>query len=414
MVDRRVVVTGTGVVTPLGCTVDKFWDSLISGQSGIRSVQRFDSTGYDVRFGGECLDFDTTGVIETKAARRMDRFSQMALVAADQAVRQSGFDVSAVDPSRVGCTIGSGIGGIKELEDQYRRLLEKGPDKVSAFTIPKLMVNAAAGNVSIAIGAKGPSQAVSTACASGTNALGDAFHWIREGRVDVMVSGGAEAALTPLGLSAFAAMKALSTRNDDPPTASRPFDRSRDGFVLSEGAGILVLEELEFARRRGADILAEITGFGSTCDAGHLTAPDEDGAGAARAMQAALADARLNPDDIQYINAHATGTPVGDVAECYAVCRVFGPGRGRVAVSSTKASIGHLLGASGAVELIACIQAIRHSVAPATITLENPDDDCCEIGHLKGAAQDMPIERALNNSFGFGGHNACIIVSKYR
>ncbi|MBN1513289.1 MAG: beta-ketoacyl-[acyl-carrier-protein] synthase II, partial [Phycisphaerae bacterium] len=219
---------------------------------------------------------------------------------------------------------------------------------------------------------------------------------------------------TPLGLSAFAAMKALSTRNDDPPTASRPFDRSRDGFVLSEGAGILVLEELEFARRRGADILAEITGFGSTCDAGHLTAPDEDGAGAARAMQAALADARLNPDDIQYINAHATGTPLGDVAECYAVCKVFGPGCSGVAVSSTKASIGHLLGASGAVELIACIQAIRHSVAPATITLENPDDGCCEIRHLKGAAQDMPIERALNNSFGFGGHNACIIVSKYR
>jgi 3-oxoacyl-[acyl-carrier-protein] synthase II len=414
MADRRVVVTGTGVVTPLGCSVDRFWDDLISGKSGIRPVERFDSTGFDVHFGGECLDFDTAGVIETKAARRMDRFSQMALVAADQAVRQSGFDVSAVDPVRVGCTIGSGIGGIKELEDQYRRLLEKGPDKVSAFTIPKLMVNAAAGNVSIAIGAKGPSQAVSTACASGTNALGDAFHWIRRGMVDVMVSGGAEAALTPLGLSAFAAMKALSTRNDDPPTASRPFDRSRDGFVLSEGAGILVLEELEFARRRGAEILAEITGFGSTCDAGHLTAPDEDGAGAARAMEVALADARLNPDDVQYINAHATGTPLGDVAECYAVRKVFGPRGDGVAVSSTKASIGHLLGASGAVELVACIQAIRHSVAPATITLENPDEGCCEVRHLKGSAQDMPIERAMNNSFGFGGHNACIIVSKYR
>ncbi len=414
MVDRRVVVTGTGVVTPLGSSVEAFWDRLISGQSGIRPVERFDSTGFDVHFGGECLDFDITGVIDIKAARRMDRFSQMALVATDQAIRQSGFDISTVDPSRVGCTIGSGIGGIKELEDQYRRLLEKGPDKVSAFTIPKLMVNAAAGNVSIAVGARGPSQAVSTACASGTNALGDAFHWIRRGMVDVMVSGGAEAALTPLGLSAFAAMKALSTRNDDPPTASRPFDRSRDGFVLSEGAGILVLEELESACRRGAEILAEIVGFGSTCDAGHLTAPDEDGAGAARAMEVALADARLNPEDVQYINAHATGTPLGDVAECHAIHKVFGPRENAVAVSSTKASIGHLLGASGAVELIACIQAIRHAVVPATITLEHPDEGCCEVRHVKGSAQDMPIERAMNNSFGFGGHNACIIVSKYR
>ncbi|UCG16884.1 MAG: beta-ketoacyl-ACP synthase II [Phycisphaerales bacterium] len=412
MSDRRVVVTGMGVVTPLGCTVETFWDNLIACKSGITPVDTFDCSQFDVRIGGACSDFDPTIVIDPKAARRMDRFSQMALLAAHEAVRQSGIDFNRVDAPRVGCIIGSGIGGIKELEDQYARLLQKGPGKVSAFTIPKLMVNAAAGNLSIAFGAKGPSQAVSTACASASNAVGDAMEMIRRNQADVILAGGSEAALTPLGLSAFAAMKALSTRNDDPAAASRPFDRGRDGFVLSEGAGVFVLEELSHAEKRGALILAEVAGFGSSADAEHLTQPHEDGEGAIQAMQAAIKDAHLSPQDIDYINAHGTATPLGDVAEACAINRVFGPAADRIAVSSTKSSIGHLLGASGAVELVASIMAIRGSVAPPTINLDDPDERCA-VRHVANRPQDMRITRVISNSFGFGGHNACIVVSKF-
>jgi 3-oxoacyl-[acyl-carrier-protein] synthase II len=402
-----------GVVTPLGGAVDTFWDRLLAGESGIAPILSFDSSQFDVHFGGECREFSPTPIIDPKAARRMDRFSQMAVVAAHEAVRQSGLDFSREDPARVGCVIGSGIGGIKELEDQYARLLQKGPSKVSAFTIPKLMVNAAAGNISIEFNITGPSQAVSTACASAANALGDATEMIRRGNVDMMIAGGSEAALSPLGLSAFAAMKALSVRNDDPARASRPFDKDRDGFVLSEGAGVLILEDVEHARKRGAMILAEIVGYGSTCDAGHITQPREDGRGAREAMRAALANARVSPDDIDYINAHGTSTPLGDVAEAGAINYVFGTAARRVAVSSTKSSIGHMLGSSGAVELVACIMGINKSVAPPTINLNNPDERC-SLHHVANNPQDMKIERALSNSFGFGGHNACLVVSKYR
>ena len=413
MSDRRVVVTGMGVVTPLGCAVDTFWDRLLAAESGIVPILSFDSSQFDVHFGGECRDFSPTPPIDAKAVRRMDRFSQMAIVAAHEAVRQSGLDFSKEDPGRIGCIIGSGIGGIKELEDQYARLLQKGPSKVSAFTIPKLMVNAAAGNISIEFSITGPSHAVSTACASAGNALGDARDMIRRGTTDVMIAGGSEAALSPLGLSAFAAMKALSVRNNEPARASRPFDRDRDGFVLSEGAGVLILEEAERAARRGAPIMAEITGYGSTCDAGHITQPREDGRGAMQAMRAALADARVGPEEIDYINAHGTSTPLGDAAEASAINTVFGAAARRVAVSSTKSSIGHMLGSSGAVELIACIMGINNSVAPPTINLDNPDERC-RLHHVANRPQDMKIERALSNSFGFGGHNACLVVAKYR
>jgi 3-oxoacyl-[acyl-carrier-protein] synthase II len=413
MSERRVVVTGMGAVTPLGRGIDTFWDNLIACKSGVSTVRRFDSTKFDVRFGGECADFDCTTDIDPKRARRMDRFSQMAVVAAKEAARQSGLDMSRVDPRRVGVIIGSGIGGIKELEDQYSRLLDKGPDKVSAFTIPKLMVNAAGGNISIEFGMRGPSQAVATACASATNAIGDALNMIRYGIADVMLAGGSEAALTPLGLAAFAAMKALSARNDDPERASRPFDRDRDGFVLGEGAGILVLEELECARKRGAPILAEVVGYGATADATHITQPAEDGVGAAQAMANALADAHLAPDDIDYINAHGTGTPLGDIAETAAIRRVFGPAAKRVAVSSTKSSIGHLLGASGAVELIATVLGLIGSVVPATINLDHPDERC-DLNHVANSPQDRRVNHAMSNSFGFGGHNACLVVSRLR
>lgn len=406
-------MTGMGAITPLACNVDQYWDGLVAGKSGIKLIESFDSTAFDVHFGGACTDFDPTVGIDPKAARRMDRFSQMALVAAQQAVAQSGIDFAREDPRRVGCFIGSGIGGIKELEDQHVRLRDKGPGKVSAFTIPKLMVNAAAGNISICFGATGPSQAVSTACASATNAIGDAMHLIRRNRADVMIAGGSEAALTPLGLSAFAAMKALSTRNDAPTAASRPFDVDRDGFVLSEGSGVVVIEELEHARARGAIILAELVGYGTTADAGHITQPHEEGHGAADAMKAALDDGKVNPADVDYINAHGTGTPLGDVAECKAIHRVFGDAAKSVAVSSTKSAIGHLLGASGAVELIACVNAIRNSVVPPTLNLDNPDPQCMA-RHVALKPQDMAISVALNNSFGFGGHNACIVVSKFQ
>lgn len=411
MSQRRVVVTGMGAVTPLGLTVDAFWDNLLACKNGVATVRRFDTTGFEVRFGGECPDFDGASYIDPKHARRMDRFSQMALVAAKQAARQSGLDLSTRDPRRVGVIIGSGIGGIKELEDQYARLLQKGPNKVSAFTIPKLMVNAASGNISIEFGFRGPSQAVSTACASATNAMGDALNMIRNGMADVMLAGGSEAALTPLGLAAFAAMKALSTRNDDPERASRPFDKDRDGFVLGEGAGILIFEELECAKKRGVTILAEVVGYGTTADATHITQPSEDGMGAAQAMSDALADARLSPDDIDYINAHGTSTPLGDIAETVAIHRIFGAAANRVPVSSTKSSIGHLLGASGAVELIATVLGLVHSVAPPTINLDAPDPRC-DLNHVANTPQDRRINCAMSNSFGFGGHNASLVIAR--
>ncbi len=409
---RRTVITGMGLVSPLGDVVDQFWENLIAGRTGIRPIQRFDSSEFDVRFGGECLDFDPERVIDRRAVKRLDRFAQMAVVAAHDAYRSAGLTANGLDPTRVGVITGTGIGGIKELEEQYMRLWKKGPSKVSAFTIPKLMGNAASGNISIEFGARGPSTAVATACASATNAMGDAVYAIRRGDVDVMITGGAEAALTPLGLSAFAAMKALSIRNDQPERASRPFDRDRDGFVMGEGAGIFIFEELDFARRRGAPILAEVIGYGMSADAYHITQPQESGAGAANAMRLALADARIAPDRIDHINAHGTSTPLGDLAETLAVKNVFGPHAPKLRITSTKSAIGHLLGASGGVELVATVMALRNGVIPPTLNLENPSEGC-DLDYTPLVAQDARVQIAMSNSFGFGGHNACIIVKKF-
>ena len=410
MGERRVVVTGMGAVTPLGVSVAVLWDGLISGRSGIRTIERFSTDGCDVRIAGECRDFKPTDHIEHRVAKRMDRFAQLALAAAKMAFADAGLP-DGLDPRRAGVVLGTGIGGIGELEEQYLRLLQKGPSKVSAFTIPKLMANAGSGHISIALGLQGINTAVSTACASAGNAMGDAMHVILRDEADVMVTGGTEAAVTPLGIAGFASMKAISTRNDDPPRASRPFDRDRDGFVLSEGAGILIFEEYEHARARGATILGEVIGFGATADAGDIVQPDPTGAGAARAMITAIAAARLNPEDIDYINAHGTATPLGDLAEVKAIKTVFGPAAGKVAISSTKSSVGHLMGASGGVEAIATLKALAHNTLPPTINLDNPDPEC-DLDFVPNTARDARVRIGMSSSFGFGGHNACIIFRK--
>jgi 3-oxoacyl-[acyl-carrier-protein] synthase II len=409
---RRVVITGMGVVCPLGVEVDAFWDRLIAGESGIRPIARFDPSRFDVHFGGECAEFEPTRWIDRREVKRLDRFAQFALAAAIDAVKDAGLDLARLDADRFGVILGSGIGGLTELEDQHHRLIEKGPDRVSAFTIPKLMVNAASGTLSIFFGARGPSTAVATACASAANAMGDALRTIQYDQADVLITGGTEAALTPLGLAAFAAMKALSTRNDDPARASRPFDRGRDGFVMGEGAGIVVFEELEHARKRGARILAEVLGFGMSGDACHITQPDEGGRGAAMAMSKALADARLAPDAVDYINAHGTSTPLGDIAETVAVKHVFGPHAKQLTISSTKSAIGHLLGASGGVEMVATVKAVRQGVAPPTINLADPDPQC-DLDYVPNHPRDVKIRVAMSNSFGFGGHNASLVIGRH-
>jgi 3-oxoacyl-[acyl-carrier-protein] synthase II len=410
MEQRRVVVTGLGGVSPFGVSVPVLWDGVVSGRSGIRTLEHFDHSAFDVHFGGYCADFDPSKYLDARRAKRMDRFTQFALVATQEAVRQAGLE-GKFDPTRVGVILGTGIGGLREIEEQHIRLLQKGPDKVSAFTIPKLMANAGSGTIAIEFGFRGVNTCVSTACASAGNAMADAFYAIRRGDADVVITGGAEAAVTPLGIAAFAAMKALSTRNDDPPRASRPFDRDRDGFVLSEGAGILVFEEYEFARRRGAPILCEVLGVGVSADAFDIVQPEPDGRGAAQAMAAALACARLNPEDLDYINAHGTSTPLGDIAETRAILRVFGSHARRLPVSSTKSEIGHLLGASGGVEAIVTIKALQYNTLPPTINLENPDPEC-PLDYVPNTARDAKLRTAMSNSFGFGGHNVCIIFGK--
>lgn len=412
MVERRVVVTGMGAVTPFGVSVDRLWDGLVEGRCGLSHISLFDTEGFDVRIGGEIPDFDPTEHLDRKAVKRLDRYVQLAMVAFKEAAEMSGLDLTQEDADRMAVIFGSGIGGLNELEQQLHRLRDKGPGKVSAFTIPKLMLNAASGNISIAYGAKGPSIAVSSACASATNAMGEARQAIRTDQADVVFTGGSEAALTPLALAAFAAMKAVSTRNGDPARSSRPFDRDRDGFVLAEGAGALIFEELEHAKRRGAAILAEVIGFGSTSDAEHLTQPSEDGEGAAEAMRGAIEDARISLDEVDYINAHATATPLGDIAETVAIKKVFGPAAKKLVVTSTKGAVGHSLGASGGVELVATICAIRQSVIPPTINLDHPGEGC-DLDYCPNTARDRRIRVALDNSFGFGGHNACLIVRRF-
>lgn len=412
MSQRRVVITGMGAVTPFGVSADVFWDGLIDGRSAISHTTLFDTTQFDVKIGGEIPNFDPAEHLDKKLIKRLDRYAQLALVACDEAFRQSGIALDRECPERISVIFGSGIGGMNEIEAQFIRLSEKGPSKVSAFTIPKLMVNAASGNISIQYGAKGKSIAVSTACASASNAMGEALAMIRRNEADIVFTGGAEAALTPLAMAAFSAMKALSVRNDDPGRASRPFDKDRDGFVLAEGAGAFVFEELEHARRRGAPILAEVLGFASTSDADHLTQPPADGHGAAAAMKASLADARLNPDQVDYINAHATATPLGDVAETVAIKTVFGPSARKVVVTSTKGAVGHSLGASGGVELVAVVRAIQNSVIPPTVNLDQPDEGC-DLDYCPRTPRDARVRYGLNNSFGFGGHNACLVVGRF-
>jgi 3-oxoacyl-[acyl-carrier-protein] synthase II len=411
MSKRRVVITGMGVVTPLGCSVDQFWDGLVSARSGIGPLTRFDCTEFDTRFAGECREFDPLKWIDAKLVKRLDRFAQYALAAAIDAMRDSGIDLAKDDPYRVGVITGSGIGGIFELEQQHMRLMEKGPSKISAFTIPKLMVNAASGNISIEFGIRGPSSAVATACASATNAMGDALRCIQRGEADVMITGGSEAAVTRISVAAFNAMHALSTRNDDPVRASRPFDRDRDGFVISEGAGMLIFEEYEHARHRGATIYAEVMGYGMSADGGHITQPDETGASAGMAMHKCLDDAQIGPEGVDYINAHGTSTQLGDIAETRAIKKIFGVHARKLAVSSTKSATGHLLGASGGIELVASVKAIHHQVIPPTINLDNQDPEC-DLDFVPNTARDSRIRRALSNSFGFGGHNATILIGQ--
>jgi 3-oxoacyl-[acyl-carrier-protein] synthase II len=410
---RRVVVTGLGCVTALGCEISELWDNICAGKSGVGRITRFDCSNFKVTFAGEIPQFDassTLGLLD-KDVKRLDRFVQFAMVAADKAIRQAGMDFSVGDPYRYGVLVGSGIGGLSEIETQHSMLFDRGPTRVSPFMIPKLMVNAASGNISVHWKLRGPNSAVATACASATNAIGDAFKLIQNDMADVMVTGGSEAAITPMGLSGFARMQALSTRNDQPQAASRPWDRDRDGFVMAEGSGVVVLEEFEHARRRGAKILAEVLGYGMTADGTHMTAPDPEGRGAARAMSAALRDARLDSGRIDYINAHGTSTPLGDKAETVAIKTVFVEHSKKLVVSSTKSHLGHLLGASGGVEFVICVQALLDQVAPPTINLENPDPEC-DLDYVPHEARRLPLNIILKNSFGFGGHNACLVLGR--
>ena len=410
---RRVVVTGLGVVTSLSCQVEDLWQKVLVGQSGIHALRLFDTDGHKVNFAGEVYDWRPTDYISAKELKRLDRFSSFALVAGDDAIRDSGLDFANEDTYRCGVILGSGIGGLKEIETQVERLLHQGPHRVSALTIPKLMLNAAGGNLSIQFGIRGPNYTVATACASATNAMGDALKLIQHNSADVVVTGGTEAAITPMGISGFANMRALSVRNDDPAGASRPFDKDRDGFVLSEGAGLLVFEELEHAKARGAKIYGEVLGFGASGDAGHITKPDEEGRGAASAMASALADAEIDPSAMDYINAHGTSTPLGDAAETTAMKTVFGPTAKRLSISSTKSQLGHSLGASGGIELILTMKAIVENVVPPTINLETPDEKC-DLDYTPNQPRERQIDVAMSNSFGFGGHNASVIVGRLR
>ncbi len=410
---KRVVVTGLGIVSSLGCEVAEFWDHICAGKSGVSIIRRFDCSNFKVRFGGEVQDFVLTDHMDLleKEVRRLDRFVQFAMAAAQKAIDDAGIDFTQGDPYTHGVLVGSGIGGLNEIEQQHSVLFDRGPTRVSPLMIPKLMVNAASGNISVRWKLKGPNSAVATACASATNAMGDAYRLIQHGQANVMVTGGSEAAVTPMGLSGFARMQALSTRNDAPEEASRPFDSGRDGFVMAEGAGIAILEEYEHAKARGANIIAEVLGYGMSADGSHMTAPDPEGRGAARAMSGALKDAQLAPDTIQYVNAHGTSTPLGDKAETTALKSVYGSHVRGMAISSTKSQMGHLLGASGGVEFVISSLAIRDQVAPPTINLDNPDD-ACDLDYVPNEARRMPIDKVMTNSFGFGGHNACLVLGK--
>jgi 3-oxoacyl-[acyl-carrier-protein] synthase II len=412
MSKRRIVITGLGVITSLGETVAEMWDAICAGKSGIKPISRWDASTYPARFGGECTSFDVSRYgLDRREAKRLDRFGQFGLAASVNAVNDSGIDFSKEDSYRCGVVIGSGIGGLETLEEENGVMLQRGMSRVSPFTVPRLMVNAASGNVSIRFGIHGPNTAVATACATGANAIGDAARYIEHDQADVMIAGGSEAALCSMGMASFCAARALSTRNEEPTRASRPWDRDRDGFVMGEGAGVVVLEEYQHAVNRGARIYAELIGYGMSGDAFHITAPEENGKGASVAMNYALKEAKISPDAVDYINAHGTSTPLGDLAETKAIKTSFGPSAKKVSISSTKSQLGHLLGASGGVEAIITCKVITHNLIPPTINLDNPDPDC-DLDYTPHKAREKKVAYAMSNSFGFGGHNASLLFKK--
>ena len=411
MSKRRVVVTGLGIISPIGNTVEAAWSAIKAGRSGIAPITHFDVSSFPVRIGGEIRDFDITRFIPAKDARKMASFIHYGIAAAAQAFEDSGIEINEANADRAGLAIGSGIGGLPGIENAYQAFIDGGPRKISPFFVPANIINMIAGNLSIIYGMKGPNIAIVTACTTATHNIGVAARMIAYGDADIMMAGGAEMSTCPTGLGGFAAARALSTRNDDPEAASRPWDRDRDGFVLSDGAGILMLEEYELARKRGANIYAEVAGFGMSGDAYHMTQPSSGGEGAAQCMRNALGDAGLNSDAVDYINAHGTSTPAGDVAETMAVKRVFSDAAGKLAISSTKSMTGHLLGAAGGVEAVFTALALRDQVAPPTINLDNPDP-ACDLDYVPHTARDMKIDVAMSNSFGFGGTNGTLVLRK--
>jgi 3-oxoacyl-[acyl-carrier-protein] synthase II len=404
---HRVVVTGLGAVTPIGNDVPTYWEGLSTGKNGVAPITLFDAARHACRFAAEVKGFDPSGSIEPKEAKRWDRFCQFAVVAAKQAVAHAGLTIDERNANRIGTAIGSGVGGLLMMETQAHVLAERGPDRVSPFCVPMMIPNMATGLTAIALGAKGPSSAVATACAAGSNAIGDAYRLIQMGLADAMVCGGAESAITPLGVAGFASAKALSFRNDDPATASRPFDAERNGFVIGEGAGVIVLESLEHARARGAEILAEVVGYGMTCDAHHITSPSPGGTGGAEAMRLALADARIEAAAVDYVNAHGTSTQANDSNETSAIKSALGERAYQIPVSSTKSMTGHLLGGSGGIEAVAAVLAIGHNLVPPTINYQNPDP-ACDLDVVPNQAREQTLNVVLSNSFGFGGHNVCL------
>jgi 3-oxoacyl-[acyl-carrier-protein] synthase II len=409
---RRVVITGVGMITPFGTGNEKSWKGIIEGRSAVRKITHFDPENSPCKVAAEVPDFEIDDFIDTKEQKKMDRFIHFGLAAATIAMEDSGLKINEENADRVGSIVGAGIGGLASIEKYTMIIKEKGPKRVSPFFIPMTIINLTAGQISMRFGAKGPNSAVSTACASGTHSIGDGFKLIQNGFADAMICGGSEAVITPLGIAGFTAMKALSTRNDEPEKASRPFDRDRDGFVMGEGSGILVLEEMESAMNRGANIYAEIAGYGLNSDAYHITSPVPDGAGASKCMASALKDGGINPEEVDYINAHGTSTKYGDEIETTAIKRVFGDHAYNLCVSSTKSMIGHLLGASGGVEAAICAQSILNKIAPPTINLDNPDSEC-DLDYVPHKARPLDINIAMSNSFGFGGTNACIILRKF-
>ncbi|MCL0032372.1 beta-ketoacyl-ACP synthase II [Peptococcaceae bacterium] len=409
---KRVVVTGMGVISPIGTGLNKFWEALISGASGVDRITQFDVSDYKVQIAGEVKNFNVGDYIDKKEARRMDRFVQFAVAASKMAIDDAGLDLNNEDSERIGVVIGSGIGGISTVFEQSKILLERGPGRVSPLTVPMKIINMASGQVAMAFGFKGFNSSVVTACASSNNAIGDSFRLLKNGELDVIVTGGTEAAIVPISIAGFSAMKALSTYNDEPQKASRPFDAKRDGFVMGEGAGILVLETLEHAKARGAKIYAEIVGYGVTCDAYHITTPDPEGLGAAKAMKKAMDEVGLTPEDISYINAHGTSTPLNDKLETLAIKKVFGKRAYDIPISSIKSMIGHLLGAAGGVEAVASVLTVFHGIIPPTINYENPDPEC-DLDYVPNKARESQINAVLSNNLGFGGHNVTIAFKKY-